>query len=89
MMSRDGAMDDEELFSIEEGFDAGEWNNDMAQIKLVCLHCNRSMDYDRAIDPDIPPEVVKITQPHCDQCWNGDREGETWYAANGREVAQC
>jgi hypothetical protein len=26
-------MDDEELYSIEEGFDAGEWNNGMAREK--------------------------------------------------------
>jgi hypothetical protein len=61
----------------------------MPAIELYCLTCKRSMGYERDIDPDIPAEVVKITQPHCDQCWNGEREGETWYAANGREVRQC
>jgi hypothetical protein len=60
----------------------------MAPIKLVCEGCKRSMEYDRSIDTDIPPEVVKITQPHCDQCWDGDREGETWYDAKGCEVSQ-
>jgi hypothetical protein len=60
----------------------------MTAIKLHCLTCKRSMEYGRDIDPTIPAKVTKITQPHCDQCWNGDREGETWYDALGHEVSQ-
>lgn len=57
-------------------------------IKLQCLSCWRSMPYDRKINPTIPAGVVKITQPHCDECWHGEREDETWYDAGGREVSQ-
>jgi hypothetical protein len=60
----------------------------MTTINLACENCKRTMDYDRSIDPDIPRLVVKITQPHCDACWDGGREGETWYDAKGREVSQ-
>lgn len=57
-----------------------------SMIKLVCLNCNRTIDYGRDIDPSIPPNVARIEQPHCDLCWNGEREGETWYDAGGVEV---
>jgi hypothetical protein len=57
-------------------------------IRLVCKNCKRAMNYSRDIDPSIPEFVVKIIQPHCDQCWNGDREGETWHDASGAEVPQ-
>lgn len=60
----------------------------LAPIKLVCLNCMRSMEYAREIDPEISPDVVRIAQPHCDECWNGDREGEIWYDSLGREVPQ-
>lgn len=60
----------------------------MSPIKLECVNCKRSMDYDRSIDPSVPDEVVRISQPHCDECWNGDREDESWYDANGKEVPQ-
>lgn len=46
------------------------------------------MEYERSIDPSIPSEVVRITQPHCDECWNGECEEETWWDADGRRVAQ-
>jgi hypothetical protein len=61
----------------------------MNDITLVCENCKRSMDYARSIDPTIPAEVVKITQPHCDVCWNGDFEDETWWDAKGKEVPQA
>ena len=57
-------------------------------IKLVCLNCKRTIDYGRNIDPAIPSNVARIEQPHCDLCWNGDREGETWYDGRGVEVLQ-
>lgn len=57
-------------------------------IRIVCENCKRSMNYARSIDPTIPEVVTKITQPHCDVCWNGDREDETWYDAAGKEVPQ-
>lgn len=61
--------------------------SEMAEaIKLVCLKCGKSMDYDRSIDPTIRPEVVRIEQPSCDECWGGDRESETWFDAAGKEV---
>jgi hypothetical protein len=46
-------------------------------IDLVCLHCGRTIAYARTIDPDIPANVARIEQPHCDKCWDGqisDRE---------------
>lgn len=55
-------------------------------IKLVCKNCGKTMDYDRSIDPTIRPQVVRIEQPHCDECWDGDRESETWFDAKGNEV---
>jgi hypothetical protein len=57
-------------------------------IKLVCMTCGKTMDYERSIDPTVPAKVVKITQPSCDVCWNGDFEDETWYDAKGRIVSQ-
>jgi hypothetical protein len=56
-------------------------------IQLCCMTCGRSIDYDRSIDPSIPAEVVKITQPSCDECWTGGFEDETWYDAEGRVIA--
>jgi hypothetical protein len=47
------------------------------------------MRYRRRIDPSIPREVVKIVQGQCDQCWNGDRDTETWFGARGQEIEQC
>lgn len=61
---------------------------DRTMIKLVCLNCGRAIGYGRDIDPSIPPNVVRIEQPHCDVCWNGEREGETWYDVAGNEVPQ-
>lgn len=46
------------------------------------------MNYERTIDPSIPPEVVKITQGGCDVCWNGDFDDETWFGADGKEIEQ-
>lgn len=57
-------------------------------IKLVCLHCNRTVAYARTIDPSIPVNVARIEQQHCDECWDGEREGETWYDGAGNEVSQ-
>lgn len=57
-------------------------------IKLVCLGCNRTIDYGREVDRSIPANVARIEQPHCDQCWSGEREGETWYDGAGNEVSQ-
>ncbi len=57
-------------------------------IKLVCLHCNRTIAYGREIDPSIPANVARIEQPHCDLCWAGEREDETWYDGRGNEVSQ-
>lgn len=58
-------------------------------IRLVCENCHKSIDYERHIDPTIPERVVKITQPHCDECWNGDREDERWFDVHGIEVCQA
>jgi len=60
----------------------------MSAIKLVCRSCKRSMDYDRSIDSSIPAVVTKIVQGHCDRCWHGDHDTETWYDAKGLEVPQ-
>jgi len=60
----------------------------MVPIRLFCQCCGKSMEYERSIDPSIPSEVVRITQPHCDECWNGECEEETWWDADGRRVAQ-
>lgn len=57
-------------------------------IELACLCCKRMILYGRDLDPSIPPNVVRIEQPHCDQCWRGERESETWYDEAGAEVAQ-
>ncbi len=57
-------------------------------IDLVCANCGRTIAYARTIDPDIPTNVVRIEQPHCDGCWDGDREGETWFDGAGNEVSQ-
>jgi hypothetical protein len=59
-----------------------------AMIKLVCLNCNRTIDYGRDIDPSIPANVARIEQPHCNECWDGEREGETWIDGAGNEVSQ-
>lgn len=61
---------------------------DEAPIRLECQSCGRSMDYDRSIDAVIPQSVLRIVQPSCDRCWNGDFEGETWFDANNNEVSQ-
>lgn len=58
-------------------------------IRLVCDNCKRAMNYSRSIDPTLPEIVVKIAQPHCDVCWNGDFENETWFDAAGNEVPQA
>lgn len=57
-------------------------------IELKCQHCKRSMRYPRTADPNIPANVVRIVQGHCDQCWHGDHDSETWYDARGLEVCQ-
>jgi len=57
-------------------------------IILNCNGCGRMIRYPREIDLSIPLNVVKIVQPSCDQCWDGDREGETWFDAKGRIVPQ-
>jgi hypothetical protein len=46
------------------------------------------MDYPRHVDPTIPDNVVVIAQGHCDRCWDGDFDTETWLDARGREVDQ-
>jgi hypothetical protein len=56
-------------------------------ILLLCRGCGKTMDYERSIDPTIPESVVKIEQGHCDECWDGDFDDETWFDAQGREVA--
>lgn len=58
-------------------------------IVLQCNDCGRQMSYDRSIDPSIPLKVVRIVQPHCDQCWDGECEGELWFDAKGRIVPQA
>lgn len=57
-------------------------------ILLVCLHCNREMDYARDIDPGIPDCVAVIEHTRCDDCDNGDFGQEFWFDADGREVSQ-
>lgn len=56
-----------------------------APLRLVCERCGRSMDYDRAIDPDLPAWVATLSQSHCDaeDCDTGDRLIETWLDADG------
>ncbi len=61
---------------------------DLAPIRLRCRHCGKAMDYERSIDPTIPASVVVIEQGHCDDCWDGDRDDEIWFDAQGREVPQ-
>ena len=58
-------------------------------VKLHCRNCKRMIDYPRAADPSMPRTVVKIVQGHCDQCWHGDHDSETWYDARGLEVSQA
>lgn len=60
----------------------------MPAIVLTAKCCGRTMDYDRSIDPDIPPNVVRIEQKTCAVHWNGDFEDELWLDADGNEVPQ-
>lgn len=55
-------------------------------IRLRCRRCSREMNYERSIDPDVPPTVTLIVSSQCDQCDNGDFGTETWYDENDREV---
>ena len=59
-----------------------------APIKLECKSCGRLVDLDRDSDPTIPVKVAKIVQAHCDVCWDGDFEDETWLDEQDREVPQ-
>lgn len=56
-------------------------------IKLECRGCGNAMDYDRAIDPDIPATVVRIVHNICDQCDDGDFGEEYWFDAEGNRVS--
>jgi len=53
-------------------------------ILLCCATCGRSINYPRHVDRTIPKEIVKIVQGKCDQCWDGDFDGEDWFDAEGR-----
>lgn len=55
-------------------------------IKLHCRQCGNTMDYGRDIDPDVPPEVVRIESSSCDRCDDGGFGTETWLDADGKEV---
>ena len=55
-------------------------------IKLQCLGCGNAMDYDRSIDPDIPPEVVAIRSSNCPRCDDGGFGEEHMFDAFGKEV---
>lgn len=61
---------------------------ELSPIRLICQNCKREMDYPREADKSIPLSVTKIIQGYCDQCWNGDHDGETWYDSKGLEVLQ-
>lgn len=58
-------------------------------LTIECDKCGRTMAYSRKIDESIPARVIRIVST-CDsrKCDDGDRGGETWYDARGREVSQ-
>ncbi len=57
-------------------------------ITLRCSHCGNTQQYDRSVDPDLPPEVAVIVTNECDKCEaaNGGFGEEHWYDVEGKEV---